>query len=160
MDLKRFAYENFSIVNNKCFVLTSMHFSHYWNVDVTSSDCKFKLKETERWVDSQQHEGRISLLNEAWGALLTKKEPEESEFLQRFGISKSSVPNAPHLENCKLSAQVNKRLDTRAGAGRFPPWTTWKGSLDMYPATAADENIRSFKRQAASDGAYPPWVCS
>ncbi|XWS58418.1 hypothetical protein CRYUN_Cryun08bG0032300 [Craigia yunnanensis] len=134
-----------------------------WNssseiINVTSSDCKFKLKETERWVDSQQHEERVSLLTEAWGALLTEKEPEESEFLQRFGLSKSSVPNAPHLENCKLSAQVNKRFDTRAGAGRFPPWTTWKGSLDMYPATAADENIRSFKRQAASDGAYPPWI--
>ncbi|XP_022719034.1 uncharacterized protein LOC111277115 [Durio zibethinus] len=130
---------------------------------VASSDCKFKLKETERWVDSRQRETqsddeRVSLLTEAWGALLAEREPEESEFLQRFGLSKSSVPNAPHLENCKSSVQVNKRLDTRTRDGRFPPWTTWKGSLDMYPATAADENNRSFKRYAVSDGAYPPWI--
>ncbi|XVF57095.1 hypothetical protein PTKIN_Ptkin06aG0176300 [Pterospermum kingtungense] len=124
---------------------------------VTSSDCKFKLKETERFVDSQRDEERVSLLTEAWGALLAEREPEESEFLQRFGFSKSIVPNAPHFENCKLSAQVNKRLDARGEAGRFPPWTTWKGSLDMYLATAADENVRR-RRQAVSKGAYPPWV--
>ncbi|KAK6232921.1 hypothetical protein SCA6_002994 [Theobroma cacao] len=129
----------------------------------TSIDCKFKLKETEKWVVSQQRktesdDERVSLLTEAWGALLTDKADEESEFLQRFGLSKSSIPNAPHLDNCKLSARVKKRLDTRAGAERFPPWTIWKGSLDMFPATAANEQIRHFRHQAISEGAYPPWI--
>ncbi|XP_022744888.1 uncharacterized protein LOC111295605 isoform X2 [Durio zibethinus] len=130
---------------------------------VTSRDRKFKVKEGERLVDSRRRETesddeRVSLLTEAWGALLADREPEESEFWQRFGLSKSNAPNAPHLENCKLSAQLNKRLDTRMGAARFPPWTTWKGSLDMYPAIAANENIRSFKNEAESSGAYPPWI--
>ncbi|XVF42310.1 hypothetical protein PTKIN_Ptkin01aG0350700 [Pterospermum kingtungense] len=136
-----------------------------WNSTSESEiiNCKFKVKETERLVESKQTETesddeRVSLLTEAWGALLADEEPEESEFLQRFGLSKSSVPNAPHLENCKLNARVNKHLDTRRGAVKFPPWTTWKGSLDMFPASAADENIRSFKLQALSDGAYPPWI--
>ncbi|TYI57516.1 hypothetical protein E1A91_D11G286800v1 [Gossypium mustelinum] len=131
---------------------------------ITSSDYQSKVKETARWVDSKGREPesdddeRVSLLTEAWGALLADREPEESEFSKRFGLSKSSLPNTPHLENCKLSAQVNKRLDTRSGAGRFPPWTTWKGSLNMYPATETDENLRSFKDQPVSDGAYPPWI--
>ncbi|XVF06424.1 hypothetical protein REPUB_Repub06bG0047000 [Reevesia pubescens] len=131
--------------------------------NVTSLDCNFKVKETERLVDSRQKETesddeRVSLLTEAWGALLTDKEPEESQFLERFGLGKSNVPNAPHLENCKLSAQVNKRLDARAGTERFPPWTSWKGSLEMYPATATNEQIRYIRHQATSEGAYPPWI--
>ncbi|MBA0687230.1 hypothetical protein Goari_014783 [Gossypium aridum] len=131
---------------------------------ITSSDYQSKVKETARWVDLKGREPesdddeRVSLLTEAWGALLAVREPEESEFSKRFGLSKSSLPNTPHLENCKLSAQVNKRLDTRSGSGRFPPWTTWKGSLNMYPATETDENLRSFKDQPVSDGAYPPWI--
>ncbi|KAK8589575.1 hypothetical protein V6N13_088393 [Hibiscus sabdariffa] len=131
---------------------------------ISSSDCNFKVKETERWVDSKPREPesdddeRVSLLTEAWGALLADRQPEENEFLQRFGLSKSSLPNAPHLENCKLSAQVNKLLDERSGAGKFPPWTTWKGSLNMYPASATDENVRSLNHQPVSDGTHPPWI--
>ncbi|OMO84469.1 hypothetical protein CCACVL1_10812 [Corchorus capsularis] len=128
---------------------------------VTAADCNFKLKETERWVDlgqkkTESDDERVSLLTEAWGALLTDKPDEESKILQRLGLSKSNIPNAPHLENCKLSDQVNKRLDTRIGPGRFPPWTNWKGSLDMYSSTAANDQIRY--SEATSDGAYPPWI--
>ncbi|KAJ0080024.1 hypothetical protein Patl1_23145 [Pistacia atlantica] len=87
--------------------------------DVTSTDCKFKLKETERRVDSCRNERevedeRVSLLYSAWGALLTKSVIEEREFSKRFGLERSSVPNAPHFEDCKLSARVNTRLDARA----------------------------------------------
>ncbi|KAE8684214.1 Ankyrin repeat family protein isoform 1 [Hibiscus syriacus] len=108
---------------------------------ISSSDCNFKVKETERWVDLKQREPesnddgqRVSLLTEAWGALLADRQPEEND------------------------ARVNKHLGARSGAGKFPPWTTWKGSLNMYPATATDRNVRSLNHQPVSDGAHPPWI--
>ncbi|XP_031278015.1 uncharacterized protein LOC116136450 isoform X1 [Pistacia vera] len=131
--------------------------------DVTSTDCKFKLKETERRVDSRRNEReaedeRVSLLYSAWGALLTESVIEEREFSKRFGLERSSVPNAPHFEDCKLSARVNTRLDARSENGDFPPWTSWKGLLDTYPASAANEQIKHFRHRAISEGANPPWI--
>ncbi|GKV12539.1 hypothetical protein SLEP1_g23668 [Rubroshorea leprosula] len=130
---------------------------------VTSTDCKLRLKESERWVDSQQSktdtdDERVSSLFSAWSALLTQSVDGENKLFQRLGVRKSSVPNAPHLENCRLSAQVNRRLDKRAGNESFPPWTSWKGLLDVYPASVANKQIRYFRHQAISEGAYPPWI--
>lgn len=130
---------------------------------VTGTDCKFKLKETERWIDSPESktetdDERVSLLYSAWGALLTESVRDEREFWQKFGLNRSSVPKAPHLENCQLSSQTNTRLDTRAENESFPPWTSWKGLLDMYPASAANEQLR-YRHRIISEGAYPPWVC-
>ncbi|KAJ4719749.1 Alpha-(1,6)-fucosyltransferase [Melia azedarach] len=135
-----------------------------WNSssDVVSTDCKFKLKETERWIDSPESktetdDERVSLLYSAWGALLTESVRDEREFWQKFGLNRSSVPKAPHLENCQLSSQTNTRLDTRAENESFPPWTSWKGLLDMYPASAANEQLR-YRHRIISEGAYPPWI--
>ncbi|RVW23755.1 hypothetical protein CK203_097569 [Vitis vinifera] len=82
----------------------------------------------------------------------------DSEFFQRFGLNKSSVPKAPHFENCKLNTQLNKCLDARGKNGRFPPWTVWKGFLDIYPPSETDEQMRYLRRQAMSKGSYPPWI--
>ncbi|KAH7571831.1 hypothetical protein JRO89_XS04G0152200 [Xanthoceras sorbifolium] len=137
--------------------------SQFFN-DVTTTDCEFKLKETERWVDSNQSEAtktddeKTSLLYSAWDAILTESVNGEREFLKRFGLNRSSVPNAPHLKNCKLSAQVNKQLDTRIKNESFPPWTSWTGLLDTYPASAANEQLRHFRHHTISEGAYPPWI--
>ncbi|KAL5837685.1 hypothetical protein ACOSQ3_014854 [Xanthoceras sorbifolium] len=137
--------------------------SQFFN-DVTTTDCEFKLKETERWVDSNQSEAtktddeKTSLLYSAWDAILTESVNGEREFLKRFGLNRSSVPNAPHLKNCKLSAQVNKRLDTCIKNESFPPWTSWTGLLDTYPASAANEQLRHFRHHTISEGAYPPWI--
>ncbi|XP_031278000.1 uncharacterized protein LOC116136434 [Pistacia vera] len=123
----------------------------------SSSDminCKFDSHRSER----EDEDERVSLLYSAWSALLTDPVMEEREFLQRFGIERSSVPNAPHFEDCKLSARVNTRLDTRSKNGNFPPWTSWKGRLDMYAASEANEQIQQFRHRDISEGVYPPWV--
>jgi hypothetical protein len=133
---------------------------------VANADCKFKTKEvvTERWVDSKRSKDgtddeRVSLLHSAWSALLSESDDGKSAFWHSAGLDKSSVPNAPHLENCKLSEQTNERLDKCAENERLPPWTIWKGLLDTNPASMANEQLKYFRHQAISEGAYPPWVC-
>lgn len=101
---------------------------------------------------------RVSLLYSAWGALLMESVHEETGFLLKFGLNRSSVPNAPYLENCKLSAHINMRLDIRAQNKSVPPWTNRKGLLDMYPASSAKEQLGSPWHRTVSEGAYPPWV--
>ena len=110
-------------------------------------------------IDERSTDEKASLLYSVWSALLNESIVQDSEFFQRFGLSKSSVPKAPHFENCKLNTQVNKRLDARGKNGRFPPWTVWKGFLDIYPPSETDEQMRYLRRQAMSKGSYPPWVC-
>ncbi|XP_050275267.1 uncharacterized protein LOC126717539 [Quercus robur] len=137
--------------------------SEIFNI-VTSTDCNFKPKETERLeVDSRSvkertDDERVSLLYSAWSAKLTKSVDEESEYLKQLRLSRSNVPNAPHLENCKLRTQVNERLDRRPGNESFPPWTGWKGVLDMNPAATTNEQMTYFRHQVISEGAYPPWI--
>lgn len=126
---------------------------------VAGTNCSFKpIIKTERIVDSLRSEEMInnesvSLLYSAWSALLTESESGESDDLQRLGVSTSRVPNAPHLENCKLKTRVNERLDKCAENETYPPWTSWKGLLAKYSAAATNEH------QATSEGAYAPWVC-
>lgn len=123
----------------------------YGTVDmVTSKECIHKVKITERWPDSpgSDNDDRVSLLHSAWSALLTESTTGYKEFMQRFGFNRSNVPNAPHFENCRLSARLNIRLDTRAENKGLPPWTSSKGLLSMYPG-----------HRPISHGAYPPWVC-
>ncbi|KAJ8771239.1 hypothetical protein K2173_026127 [Erythroxylum novogranatense] len=139
-----------------------------WNstsaiLNVRSTDCEIRPKETERRLDSQKNEKgfddeRVSLLYSAWSALLSKSVELENDFFQNVGLSKSTVPYAPHLENCKLLAQTNARLDKHSENESLPPWTTWKGVLDMHPASMANSQRTYFRRQTISEGAYPPWV--
>lgn len=102
---------------------------------------------------------RVTLLYSAWSAVLNESGSGESDLLQRLGVSRSNIPNAPHLENCMLKAQVNERLDKHAENEKYPPWTSWKGLLDRYPAAATNEQSRYFRHQDISEGAYAPWVC-
>ncbi|KAK9292899.1 hypothetical protein L1049_020880 [Liquidambar formosana] len=102
---------------------------------------------------------RVSLLCSAWSsALLDEPVNAESEILKQDGQSRSSVPKAPHLENCKLSEPTNERLDKRAENESFLPRTIWKGRLDIYPSSATDEQLRYSRHQAISEGAHPPWA--
>ncbi|KAL5566860.1 hypothetical protein UlMin_030024 [Ulmus minor] len=125
-------------------------------------DSNFGPKATERIIDlpgskEKINDERVALLYSAWSFILSGSSFEENEVLLKLGLNKSNVLNAPHLENCELKARVNGRLDKRNGTETFPPWTSWKGLLDMYPA-AANEQLSNFKHQATSEGAYPPWV--
>ncbi|XP_065853951.1 uncharacterized protein [Euphorbia lathyris] len=138
--------------------------SQFINV-VTSRDYKIHVMETKRLDDSKlsrnevvDDDDKVSLLHSAWSASLSESVNGENESFETHRLSKSSLLNAPHLENCKLSESINKYLDIRAENESFPPWTTWKGLLDMHPAATANEQLRYFRHQAISEGAYPPWV--
>ncbi|KAJ6761598.1 ALPHA- 16 -FUCOSYLTRANSFERASE [Salix koriyanagi] len=132
---------------------------------VSNADCKFERNEvlTERWVDSKRSENgaddeRVSLLHSAWNSLLSEPVDGGSALRHGAGLDRSAVPNAPHLENCKLNEQTNERLDKRHENERLPPWTTWKGLIDTHSASMANEQIEYFRDQAISEGAYPPWI--
>ncbi|GMH07828.1 hypothetical protein Nepgr_009668 [Nepenthes gracilis] len=107
-----------------------------------------------------QDSENVSLLYSAWGVLLNESEEKAigDDPLRSLGLSRLTVPKAPHLENCELRSQVNQRLDKRYGNESFPPWTIWRGLLDLYPAAELDEQLRYLRHQDISDGAYPPWI--
>lgn len=125
---------------------------------VARTDCKFKLKETERlWENNNE---KVSLLYSAWSAVLTKSTTGGNEYLKKHGISGSILPEAPHLENCKVKTELYDHLDKRTGNENFPPWTSWKGFLDTLPVAASNEQFKNLRQQVDFKGAYPPWVCS
>ncbi|KAG9446605.1 hypothetical protein H6P81_012733 [Aristolochia fimbriata] len=104
-------------------------------------------------IDTED-EWRVSFLYSAWSAQLNASENEASKLL-----NVSNVPDAPHLEDCKLSASLNERLDSLEENGTFPPWTLWKGQLGLkllQQTTGTDQEQRS--SGVSSEGAYPPWV--
>nr|TKW20996.1 hypothetical protein SEVIR_4G190900v2 [Setaria viridis] len=75
----------------------------------------------------------------AWTALLNTTSDD--------ALKRPDVPRPPHLENCRLNVEKNKKFDGRGDDGAFPPWTLWKG-------------LRAKKRAANAnpDGQYPPWI--
>ncbi|XP_045795025.1 uncharacterized protein LOC123889645 isoform X2 [Trifolium pratense] len=143
------------------FSMLNLSFNSDLNTTITK--CSFKPKQTERLRDlrsikeSDQDE-RVSLLYSSWSCVLTKPTTERSECLLKLGINESNLPNAPHFENCKAKSHLHNRLDTRIGNDSFPPWTSWKGLLDMQPVAATGEQIKHFRNQAVSEGDYPPWI--
>lgn len=127
------------------------------------SDCNFRPKEVERLEDFQRikvniDDEKTSLLYSAWSSLLTEPISGGNAFPRDLGLDKTTIPNAPHLEDCKSKAEANKRLDERSVTDGFPPWTSWKGVLDMHP-TAMTEGSSYLRHQEMSEGSYPPWVC-
>ncbi|KAK6145312.1 hypothetical protein DH2020_022132 [Rehmannia glutinosa] len=127
-------------------------------------DCKGLPKERERIMYSDKSttsgtDEKVSLLYTAWSDLLSKSIDKEGQFSQKIRLSKSNVPEAPHLENCKLSGELSQRLDTRSPNGSFPPWTIWKGRLGDLPLSAtSNEQLNYYRDQIISEGAYPPWI--
>lgn len=126
-------------------------------------DCRSLVKERERIMYSKEireTDERVSFVYKAWSDLLSKSTDMEHQFSQTTGLSKLNVPEAPHLDNCKLRAELNQRFDTRLPNRSFPPWTIWKGMLDDLPLLAIDEELKQYRDHIISEGAYPPWVCS
>ncbi|XP_009604142.1 uncharacterized protein [Nicotiana tomentosiformis] len=131
--------------------------SNSTSTSIISGDCDVKQKNSERLFFPQEKialgvDERVSLLYSSWSNLLTKSANEDNR------LGKSKLPKAPHFEDCKLSAETNKRLDTRVRNDSFPPWTIWKGQLDNFLLTAEDEKLRYHRHQTVSEGAYPPWI--
>ncbi|KAL3520998.1 hypothetical protein ACH5RR_019147 [Cinchona calisaya] len=130
---------------------------------VIGSDCNSKQNEKERIIYSQKSaiieiDEKVQRLYSVWSKSLSKSANEEGQFP---GISRrggTNVPNAPHLENCTLRVEVNRRLDSRAENGNLPPWTIWKGMLQNFPLTTDDQQRKFLRNQLISAGAYPPWI--
>ncbi|XP_019192131.1 PREDICTED: uncharacterized protein LOC109186560 [Ipomoea nil] len=126
---------------------------------VSSGDCDFVQNETRVWIHSREtiivseEDERVSSLYSEWSDLLHQSTSED-------GLSPGkSIPKAPHLENCKLSARIYERLDSRAENESFPPWTIWKGMLDSLPlSTPEEQQLWYYRHNAISQGAYPPWI--
>ncbi|KAB8089437.1 hypothetical protein EE612_014376 [Oryza sativa] len=95
-------------------------------------------------------------LYNAWSTLLDTTSDEV--------MKSSDVPRPPHLENCRLKWERNKKFDSYSDNGVFPPWTLWKGSLglELFNQNYSDsEEWRQmfFRSNAKSDRApYPPWI--
>ncbi|KAL0551948.1 hypothetical protein IC582_011041 [Cucumis melo] len=134
-----------------------------WNSTSENTNCNFRPKEIENPKDFQRvkvnidDDEKTSLLYSAWSSLLTEPVSRRNTFLRDLGLDKGTIPNAPHLENCKLKAEANKRFDERSATDGFPSWTSWKGFLDTHP-TAMTEESSNLRRQEKFEGSYPPWV--
>lgn len=131
--------------------------------DDVGGDCRTLLNENERisYPEERNISGideNVSLLYKAWSDLLSESTDQRGKSFQEIRSGKLHVPEAPHLENCKLSGELNHRLDTRLPNGSFPPWTVWKGMLDELPLSPVDEQLKQYRDRVISEGAYPPWV--
>ncbi|GAA0152015.1 glycosyltransferase [Lithospermum erythrorhizon] len=136
--------------------------SSNYSSKLSNGECIFKQKETQRLIHSQESwnhasENKTSQLYSLWSDLLSETTEKGR---QLFGKSreKHNVPLAPHLENCKMSMEINSHLDSRIQNENFPPWTNWKGVLGNFLSSTFDEQLTSHRRQMISEGTYPPWV--
>ncbi|KAI8539530.1 hypothetical protein RHMOL_Rhmol09G0190100 [Rhododendron molle] len=127
------------------FAFGGISFSKFSN-GITSWNSSSDIVKTEKVIMYSQQtsennvDERVSFLYAAWSALLdesTKGEGELPQGADQVRRSNKNVPRAPHLEDCKLSEQLNKKLDERVENESFPPWTLWKGLLDTYPSSTA-----------------------
>ncbi|KAJ0963700.1 hypothetical protein J5N97_028822 [Dioscorea zingiberensis] len=104
---------------------------------------------------------KVKLLFSAWSVLLDEPTKDvQSEFL--IGeLKKSSVPHAPHLEDCRLNAEISRKFDTRGMNRSLPPWTLWGGMLGLellWPKLSMGEEQIQFEYRTKYEGAYPPWI--
>ncbi|XP_015689634.1 uncharacterized protein LOC102711229 isoform X3 [Oryza brachyantha] len=88
-----------------------------------------------------------------------------SSFLDTTGdeaMKSSDMPRPPHLENCSLNCERNKKFDSYGDDGTFPPWTLWKGplGLELFNQNYSEEwKQMYFRSNAKSDRPpYPPWI--
>ncbi|KAL9677535.1 hypothetical protein QQ045_005768 [Rhodiola kirilowii] len=126
---------------------------------VAWEECNPDTKETVHVLNTKESlDDRVSSLYLAWGAAFNARvNPGNGKLLSQLQSEKSDLPPAPHLVNCKLANEMNRRFDSRNENQTYPPWSLWKGSLDAYPSLLADE-MKTMRRQILSEGSHPPWV--
>ncbi|XP_026405633.1 uncharacterized protein LOC113300644 [Papaver somniferum] len=124
-------------------------------------------KDAARKLHSQKKEEsdrkeKIMLLYSAWTAMLNKSEGNiDNEFWSKLGLNISQVPKAPHLENCKSSAQVNKFFDIHRENEQNPDWENWEGLLRMkiqQENSTVDSEQAHAEKMFKSKDTYPPWI--
>ena len=112
-------------------------------------DRKLKWKnkaETEEENDDDQ----VNLLVSAWDNILLNNE----DYFKKLGISKSDVPNAPHLENCEERTRARERLDTRISNHTFPSWVCFPLIL-CHHQEANDHKKHLFQINGGDEDNYP-----
>ena len=116
-----------------------------------------ELKNSPKSGELRDYE-RIFLLFSAWTAVLDRSKDVKGQFF-RGEWKRTSVPKAPHLEDCKTSVEINNRLDMHGENGSFSPWTLWRGLLgSKFRRTLETGQMRS-GYNTKFEGANPPWVC-
>ena len=114
-------------------------------VAVTGESASAQEKIEERKRDNHASEARILQLYNAWSSMLNTTSDEV--------LKSSDVPWPPHLDDCKLNVERNKRFDSYGENRTFPHWTLWKGSLGLELLNQKySENANQYRK-------YPPWVC-
>ncbi|KAL1803206.1 hypothetical protein ACET3Z_031853 [Daucus carota] len=113
----------------------------------------YSEKNSEHTIDE-----RVSFMYSSWSTFLNKS-IEDFELLNSNGLGLPNPnPKAPHLENCKLNAEVNQQLDKRMENELLPPWTIWKGTLHNYLLSSAEEQLRNYNYRPIPGASYPPWI--
>ncbi|XP_062220679.1 uncharacterized protein LOC133920060 isoform X2 [Phragmites australis] len=98
-------------------------------------------------------EARIMHLYNAWSTLLNTTRDEV--------LKSSDVSRPPHLDDCRLNVERNKRFDSYGDNGTFPPWTLWRGSLglELLSQNYLEKGEQMhFTPNANPDRQYPPWI--
>lgn len=124
------------------------------------------LRETERRMnlrltDEQMDDERALLLYSAWNTLLNESLLKEQKPWNTLPLSRSSIPAAPHLENCKSRTQINGFLDNLRDNETFPYGSNWKGFLGLKllkEMATEDKGLLDSGLRTNTEGSFPPWI--
>lgn len=119
-------------------------------------ESSMEIEGTEQPNDAE----RAALLYSVWGAMLPDSKDSKGEFLNK-GLKTTNVPKPPHLEDCKMNAEINKFLDKRGENGSLPRWTLWKGKLALELSKLAfpsDDQHLQFGSRSVFENGNLPWV--
>ncbi|KAL6911322.1 hypothetical protein ACP4OV_000127 [Aristida adscensionis] len=96
-------------------------------------------------------EARIMQLYNAWSTWLNTTGEQVLKI--------SDLPQPPHLDNCWLNVERNKRFDCYGVNGTFPPWNLWRGSLGLELLNQNySEKGEKMRFITNPDWQYPPWI--
>jgi len=113
-------------------------------VAATGESASAQEKIEERKRNDHATEARILQLYNAWSSMLNTTSDEV--------LKSPDVPWPPHLDDCKLNVERNKRFDSYGDNSTFPHWTLWKGSLGLQLLNQKySENANQYRK-------YPPWI--
>ncbi|CAL5020153.1 unnamed protein product [Urochloa decumbens] len=117
---------------------------HYDGAAATDALASAQENIEEQKRNKHTTEARIAQLYNAWSTLLNTTSDEV--------LKRSEAPPPPHLDDCRLNVEINKRLDSYGDNGTFPQWTLWKGSLGLELLNQKySENGDQYRQ-------YPPWI--
>jgi len=125
-------------------ILWNFTLTEHDGVAATGESASAQEKIEERKRNDHATEARILQLYNAWSSMLNTTSDEV--------LKSPDVPWPPHLDDCKLNVERNKRFDSYGDNSTFPHWTLWKGSLGLQLLNQKySENANQYRK-------YPPWI--